>query len=90
MVIIALFVVYLLLRSKTSSKDVKSKAQKQEEIYKQYQRILKDELRGLENQQLKDKRLELLKRFSDELNRNLFFTKEESRKLIQKLIDENI
>lgn len=68
-------------------KQLKSKRQKQTEIFENYQSILNKNLKGLDGEELKSKKMMLLKSFADELNRNLFFDEDETRRLIQKLIN---
>jgi len=94
MEIIIIFIVlgflYLILKPKQKT-EAKSKEQKQEEIYEEYKEKMDtylEEYRG--NKELyKQKKIVLLKTFSNELNKNLFFDVEDTRKLIQRLIDGN-
>ena len=69
------------------SRKLKTKAQKQAEILEKYKQEMNRELSGLDGEGFKKRKLELLKEFADELNRNLFFDENETKKLIQKLID---
>lgn len=66
---------------------VKTKQQKKAEILKEYKLELKKVLEPLKNnqQELMAKKTALLKRFSDELSRNIFFYKEENREIIEEL-----
>lgn len=83
-VFIALGFFYLLFKP---SRKLKTKAQKQIEIFENYKKELQRELLGLDGENLKKRKMELLKRFACELNRNLFFDEDETRKLIEKLIN---
>ena len=82
---------YLFLKPKPKTIG-KTKAQKQGEIYEGYKRIMKKELsRFIDDKPLfKQRKTALLKRFANELNRNVFFDVEETRELIQKLIKYKI
>ena len=81
---IAFGFLYLFFKPK---RKVKTKTQKQEEIFQRYKQEMSDELSGLSGEESKKRKLELLKKFADELNRNIFFDKIETKKVIQKLID---
>jgi hypothetical protein len=81
---ICLGFLYLLFKP---SRKLKTKAQKQAEILENYKQELNRELSGLDSEDFKKRKMELLKEFADELNRNLFFDENETKKLIQKLID---
>jgi len=89
-ILIMLGFLYLIFQPK-QKKEAKSKEQKQEEIYKAYKEKMDtylEEYKG--NKELyEQKKISLLKNFSNELNRNLFFDVEDTRKLIQRLIDGN-
>lgn len=75
---------YLLFKP---SRKLKTKEQKQAEIFEQYQEQMRSELDGLSGESRKNKKMLVLKQMADELNRNLFFDKEETRHMIKKLID---
>ena len=75
---------YLLFKP---SRKLKTKEQKQAEIFENYKEEMRLELEGLEGENLKNKKMILLKKIAEELNRNLFFDENETRKLIKKLID---
>jgi len=80
-----LVVAYIVLR-KTNHK-LKQTAVKKEEIITQYESELKKLLQQYNNDsitQLEQKK-RYLKQCNDELSRNIFFTAEESAKIIQKL-----
>jgi len=81
---VALGFLYLFFKP---TRKVKTKTQKQEEIFQKYRQEMSDELSGLSGEEFKKRKLELLKKFADELNRNIFFDKIETKKVIQKLID---
>jgi hypothetical protein len=83
-IFIALGFLYLLFKP---SRKLKTKRQKQVEIFENYKEELRSELVGLGGEELKKRKMQLLKRFADELNRNLFFDEAETRRLIQKLIN---
>lgn len=82
-IIIAIGLLYMIFKPAAKTK---SKKQKQVEILETYKRKLDSELSGIEDRSLLiKKKTELLKSFSSELNRNLFFDENEVRKLIEKL-----
>ena len=82
-IIIALGFLYFIM--KPSAKP-KSKQQKQQEIYVAYKRKLDSNLSGIDDRTiLIKKKTALLKSFSAELHRNLFFDEDEVRELIEKL-----
>jgi len=84
-IIVFIFLGLLYLIFKPSAKR-KSKKQKQAEIIASYKRKLDYGLSGIEDRTLLlQKKIVLLKSYSEELNRNLFFDEEEVRELIQKL-----
>lgn len=87
-ILIMLGFLYLIFKPKQKTQG-KSKEQKQEEIYNEYKEKMDtylEKYRG--NKELyEQKKISLLKTFSNELNRNLFFDVEDTRKLIQRLID---
>lgn len=87
-ILIMLGFLYLIFKPKAQPK---SKEQKQQEIIEAYKRKLDSKLSGIEDKSLLIKqKTALLKTFSSELNRNLFFDKEEVRELIQELAAYNI
>jgi len=90
-IFISLIFLYLFLKPKQKVAG-KSKAQKQEEILQEYKQIMQKELsRFVDDKPLfKQRKTALLKRFANELNRNLFFDVDETRELIQKLIKYEI
>ena len=82
-IIIIIGFLYLILKPKVKPK---SKRQKQVEIIESYERKLKSELSGIEDRTLLvKKKIALLKNFSAELHRNLFFDEDEARDIIEKL-----
>jgi len=80
---------YLFIRPKIEKTVRKTKVQKQEEIFDEYKLAMNKELFVLvDNKSLyKQKKIALLKRFANELNKNVFFETEDTKKLIQRLID---
>ncbi len=82
---------YLLFKPK-QIRAGKSKAQKQDEIYLEYKRVMNNELSKFVDDKplFKQRKIALLKRFANELNRNLFFDADETRELINKLIKYEI
>ena len=80
---------FFILRS-TGLKDVNSKDKKRDDIIDGYRKELYDSLTPLKsdkNARLAKKK-ELLKRFSDELSRNIFFEQVEIREIILDLADD--
>ena len=89
-VLISLGFLYLFLKPTAGKKTAgKTKAQKQEEIFEEYKQIMDKELtRFVDDKPLfKQRKTALLKRFASELNRNVFFNVEDTKKLIQRLIN---
>lgn len=80
-------VLYLLLKPQGGPRG-KSKAQKQDELLGSYKDRMDRELcEYLEDEALLlEKKMALLKVFATELNNNIFFDKQESKALIQKLV----
>lgn len=73
-------------------KEVKSKAQKRNEILSEYKKQLQEALKPLEgdSESLNKKKSSLLKTYSDELARNIFFDQDEIREIIIELAKENV
>jgi len=90
-ILIMLGFLYLILKPKPKVAS-KSKIQKQDEIFEEYKRIMDKELSRFVDDKplLKQRKTALLKRFANELNRNLFFDVDEIRELINKLIKYEI
>ena len=87
-ILISLGFLYLILKPKTR---LKSKGQKQIEIFEAYKRKLDSNLSGIEDRTLFiKKKTALLKSFSAELHRNLFFDEDEVKELIQKLVNYEV
>lgn len=85
-IVILLIVIAVTLISASKNKAVKTKEQKQAEILKNYQEELHSTLSKIDdNEEQKAKKTEMLKRFSNELSRNVFFDKDEVRNVIVKL-----
>lgn len=80
-----LVVAYIILR-KTNHK-IKQTAVKKNEIIDQYETELKSLLKQYDNDKITqlEQKKRYLKQCNDELSRNIFFTKEESSQIIQKL-----
>jgi len=87
-ILISLGFLYLLFKPKARPK---SKEQKQAEIFEEYKRKLDKDLSNIKDVTLLvKKKTDLLKTFSSELNRNLFFDEDEVRELIQKLANYEV
>jgi len=84
-VIFTLFA-YFILKSDTAGK-VQTKEEKRYEIISGYQAVLRKELAPLKDnrEELLVKKAMLLKEFSDELSRNIFFDALEIQEIIQDL-----
>ncbi len=80
---ISLGFIYLFFKP---AKKTKSKKQKQAEIFELYEKQMRAELDGLSGENLKNRKMMVLKKIADELNRNLFFDKDETKTVIQRLI----
>lgn len=80
-------IVYIYFRKKNTNSFFKPKALKKEELIENYKLELLDILEKCENNKELElqERLKFLKRVNYELSMNIFFEKEESRSLIQKL-----
>ena len=85
LLLVVLGLLYMFFRQKKGIP--KTKEQKQSEILYTYQEQMKHELMGLDGDDLKKRKMTLLKKIADELNRNLFFDENETKNFIQKLID---
>ncbi len=81
-VLICIFILFFIQKKK---KAPKTKAQKQEEIYQNYENMMKNELRNLSYKEYQNKKIKLLKSFSKELEFNIFFDKSEIYALLEKL-----
>jgi dihydroorotase len=79
---------YLIFKPKQKVEH-KSTLQKQDEIYEEYKAKMDIYLQEYKNNKelYEQKKIALLKSYANELNRNLFFDVEDTRKLIQRLID---
>ena len=80
-------VIAVTLRSGNSDKEIKTKKQKKAEIIAQYKSELQNALNPLKEKQAERlaKKTAMLKKFSDELSRNIFFDKDEIREVILEL-----
>jgi len=87
-ILITIGFLYLIFKPKAKPK---SKEQKQAEIFASYKRKLDSNLSGIEDRALLiEKKTSLLKKFSAELHRNLFFDEDEVRELIEKLANYEV
>lgn len=77
-------VIYLVLQSTSKKVSVKTKTQKKAEIISEYKKRLSESLVKFENDQeaRKKEKSILLKKYSDELSRNIFFDQGEIREII--------
>jgi flagellar basal body-associated protein FliL len=89
-IIIILFVMVHTLKA-NEKKVLKTKEQKKAEIIAQYRLDLKNTLASLENdkQAKMTKKTLMLKQFSDELSRNIFFDNDEIRDIILSLANQD-
>ncbi len=89
--IIILIVVIIKTFSKKQPVDVKTKNQKKAEIVDAYKMELREVLGVLQNdkQAKLNKKKELLKKFSNELSKNIFFDNDEIRGIILELSKES-
>ena len=89
-IVILVVIIVLTFRSSNIQKP-RDTTEKKAQIVAQYHQEMKDALAGLEDD--KQKRLstkrELLKKFNDELSRNIFFNADEIRAIILKLSQES-
>lgn len=84
--IIILILIIVITINSSSNKKVQTKEQKRAEILQNYKEELQTELSNIEDDDVrKAKKTELLKRFSDELSRNIFFDAGEIRDIILEL-----
>jgi len=85
-VAIFLFIAYKVFKSQVGS-EIQTKEEKRKEIVDGYKKQLKDALEPLKDD--KDKRIlkkqQLLKVFTEELSRNIFFDADENREIISEL-----
>ncbi|MEA3331290.1 MAG: hypothetical protein U9Q29_06305 [Campylobacterota bacterium] len=85
--IVVLIVVIVITFKQANTNQVRSKANKKIDIVDGYKKRLRDELLLLDGDQeaIKNKKSALLKEFNMELSRNIFFDKDEIRKVILEL-----
>ena len=85
-VAVFLFIAYKVFKSQVSSK-VQTKDEKRKEIVDGYKKQLKDALEPLKDDKNKRilKKQQLLKVFTEELSRNIFFDADENREIISEL-----
>ena len=85
--IVFLIIVLVMTFRNNSEVDVKTKAQKREEILIDYKNELQSVLTSFENdkQARMAKKSSLLKKYSDELSRNIFFDQSEIKEIILEL-----
>ena len=81
---------YITLKSDTAGK-IQTKEEKRYEIISRYQALLREELAPLQNnrEELLAKKVQLLKKFSDELSSNIFFDSLEIEEIIQDLATQS-
>ena len=84
--VIFLFIVYKVFKSKIGS-EIQTEENKRIEIIDGYKKQLMDALEPLKNdaEKRKLKKMQLLKIFSEELSRNIFFNADENREIISEL-----
>lgn len=77
----------LWLWTKKSGNSVRTKSEKQDQIKRSYKSYLDEKLSPLKDNRSKllEEKTKILKRFSKELHRNLFFDENEAKTLIQEL-----
>jgi len=85
-VVIFLFIAYKVFQNQTNT-DIQTKEEKRSEIVKGYKRQMSDALLELKDDKEKRvlKKQQLLKVFSEELSRNIFFEADENRDIIAEL-----
>lgn len=83
LIVIAVIVIFFLFLPK---KEVKSKEQKQHELFLEYEKRMKKELSNIKNMKIyNQKKINILKSFSKELEFNIFFDQEDIRSMIKVL-----
>lgn len=84
-VLIALFGLWFWIQK--SGSNVRTKEEKQAQIKSSYKKYLDEKLSPYQNdrKRLMEEKTKILKRFSKELHRNLFFDEQETRTLLQEL-----
>lgn len=84
-IMISLLIVWLWIQK--SSNNIRSKEDKQAQIKASYRKYLDEKLTPYKNdrKKLMEEKTKILKRFSKELHRNLFFDENETRALLQEL-----
>ncbi len=90
-IIILIVVIIVTLRTGDDNKEIKTKKQKKAEIIAQYKLELQKALKPLKDNQddRVAKKTEMLKKFSNELSRNIFFDKDEIRNIILELTNND-
>ena len=90
--IIVLAVVLFMILTHTDKKQAKTASDKKHEIINAYKIKLHEALNPLEDdkQAVREKKTALLKNFSDELSRNIFFDYDEMKSAIQELASYDI
>jgi len=85
-VVLFVLIVYKVLKSQIGS-EIQTKENKRNEIVAGYKKQLKDALEPLndDKEKRKLKKMQLLKVFTDELSRNIFFDADENREIISEL-----
>lgn len=84
-ILVAFFVLWVW--TKKSGNNVRTKSEKQDQIKRSYKSYLDEKLSPLKDNrsELLEEKTKILKRFSKELHRNLFFDEDEAKTLIQEL-----
>ncbi|MEA1956021.1 MAG: hypothetical protein U9N02_05965 [Campylobacterota bacterium] len=85
-IVILIFIILAVLKNGATSQ-VQTKEEKRKEIINSYKKELREALEPLKNDKQKrmSKKSELLKQFSNELSRNIFFDASEIKEIILKL-----
>ena len=87
-IVALIFVIIVTLRGSSTKKVVNTKEEKRIEIIATYKLELQKALEPLENNKEAQitKKSSMLKKFSDELSRNIFFDKNEIKEIILELV----
>ena len=81
-----IIIIFFTLRSGSKNIDVKTKGKKKEEIIFEYKSKLQNALDLIDDKELRTaKKTALIKKYSDELSRNIFFDSNEVREIVLEL-----
>lgn len=82
-----ILIIFFTLRAGGSKFDVKTKTKKKQEIIDEYKSKLEDALKDIaEDKKLRvERKTTLLKEYSSELSRNIFFDENEVREIVREL-----